>query len=918
MNSFERSSVKSLNNIDRSLKRLNLSFKYGVLSLGAIGTGAFIAGVNGLARAFLHTNTQIQTSKIMIEELIGSRGKAKEFISVMQDMASTFGHDMSEVMTSSRGIMQVMRNIGQPEAKNFKEILKITMALSAMDTENRGLSYYAYSMKETMQGQGMIDFTSLARRLEVTFSKSAKTGMVKAAKEGNMNEFVKLMKAEFKRIGIDPDTLLSRMTKESFMVNINRLQSYVTMAFQKAGEKGFYALTEPLSKFAEYISKNMSEDGWIGKALGRLSYTISDKIQPFIDVLNGMGSDALLKRFEIMDGFVYSIANNLIGAKDFFGMFGAFAHGATGTGIDSYFGINGLLSGLNSFSNLGKKISFISNELTPSIYGLGQAFHYLGTSLSGLTGGGAGALGFLKGMINTISMAVTGLGGIAKGLSAPKQAGTQLGGEGSGWEKAGTVISGVMTFAMIASLMKGKGGKFGNVLGSSSSATATAEAVQSQNLAKNFGGYKSTRVLEGRLARARSSKNVLGQQFQYKDIVKANAQRDLDTLNTSQIMEKKRLVDLEKEIGREKYLYLKRVKGDYSTGKFDPYGAEIVDTRSTREAKRQIKMLNQEKKDLLKSVESRKGSISSKELEISRIQNDPSLVSKFGKTKNTEQTLMQKLSEKSGYKGIVESIREKHKTGKLSAYDPAFLNQVSNLASVVMAISMSAPLFMRFIPLFSKIGISVYGLATSMPIFGTAITMLLSPLGLLTLGIGALITGLGYLTMSIWNNKEAQDAEAKILEEKNATDNQQRLQRVLRGAGIFSGASEVKKGLDSRAMLADGTLESSQNFLNRLAPKDRKPFINLLDAIHKGEISPQDQSRMFGDANSAWLRGLEATLNPKTGEIQVMKVDPDSMIFLANSIAEQIERKKLQFRTNNTFTSDDKANGGNVVLGGGL
>ena len=917
MNSFERSSVKSLNNIDRSLKRLNLSFKYGVLSLGAIGTGAFIAGVNGLARAFLHTNVQIQTSKIMIEELIGSRGKAKEFISVMQDMASTFGHDMSEVMTSSRGIMQVMRNIGQPEAKNFKEILKITMALSAMDTENRGLSYYAYSMKETMQGQGMIDFTSLARRLEVTFSKAAKTGMVKAAKEGNMNEFVKLMKNEFKRIGIDPDTLLSRMTKESFMVNINRLQSYVTMAFQKAGEKGFYALTEPLSKFAEYISKNMSEDGWIGKALGRLSYTISDKIQPFIDVLNGMGSDALLKRFEIMDGFVYSIANNLIGAKDFFGMFGAFAHGATGTGIDSYFGINGLLSGLNSFSNLGKKISFISNELTPSIYGLGQAFHYLGTSLSGLTGGGAGALGFLKGMINTISMAVTGLGGIAKGLSAPKQAGTQLGGEGSSWEKAGTVISGVMTFAMIASLMKGKGGKFGNVLGSSSSATATAEAVQSQNLAKNFGGYKSTRVLEGRLARARSSKNVLGQQFQYKDIVKANAQRDLDTLNTSQIMEKKRLVDLEKEIGREKYLYLKRVKGDYSTGKFDPYGAEIVDTRSTREAKRQIKMLNQEKKDLLKSVESRKGSISSKELEISRIQNDPSLVSKFGKAKNTEQTLMQKLSEKSGYKGIVENIREKYKTGKL-ANSEQVMSAISTFSIFGVAIAGLLPYLSKLTPLIGRFGVAMFGLATSMPIFGTTIAMLLSPMGLLTLGIGALITGLGYLTMSIWNNKEAQDAEAKILEEKNATENQQRLQRVLRGAGIFSGASEVKKGLDSRAMLADGTLESSQNFLNRLAPKDRKPFMNLLDAIHKGEISPQDQSRMFGDANSAWLRGLEAEYNSKTNEIKMIKVDPYSLDFLAKSIGEQIERRKLQFRENNTFSSEGMANGGNVVLGGGL
>ena len=905
MNAFERSSVKSLNNIDKSLKRLNLSFKYGVLSLGAIGTGAFIAGVNGLARAFIHTNTQIQTSKIMIEELIGSRGKAKEFISVMQDMASTFGHDMSEVMTSSRGIMQVMRNIGQPEAKNFKEILKITMALSAMDTENRGLSYYAYSMKETMQGQGMIDFTSLARRLEVTFSKAAKTGMVKAAKEGNMNEFVKLMKAEFKRIGVDPDTLLSRMTKESFMVNVNRLQSYTTMAFQKAGEKGFYALTEPLSKFAEYISKNMSESGWIGKALGRLSYTISDKMQPFIEVLNQMGSDALTKRFEIMDAFVYSIANNLKGAKDFFGMFGAFAHGATGTSIDSYFGVNGLLGGLNSFSNLGNKISYISNELTPSIYGLGQAFHYLGTQLGALTGGGMGALSLMKGLVNSISTAVTGLGALARVASLPKQAGTQIGGEGSWQETAGTVASVTMAGLMLASSMKG--GRQWMKDKFVKKPTTPEESLNNSNFMRSHPAKHRIMATDRKIEELNNLRNTQASEEIKLLTDKRNSAKQFKSVE-------RQIKSLEKQ---KKTLEQTLANG----GKWGGF------TMATREER--IKLANVEEK--LAKLQSKKIDVEANKKSFeyryesfkkNKTDYDPLISSATQKRASMEGNLDDSLLKSRGMMygfgnalvGARTKLTEGYKSFKLSDH----IGDITQMGFLGVLLTQIGTTLM---PLFTKLGNILKPLWTGFVALSARAGIFAGVLGFLTSGIGLTVLAVGAMATAIWKwtdvviaHRQEEENALKITQEKNATENQQRLQRVLRGAGMISGASQIKSTLDQRMLNADGTLESSQNFLNRIAPNDRKPFMNLLEAIHKGEISQNDQARMFGDANSAWMRGLQAEYNPKTNEIKMISVEPESLIFLAKKIAEDREKLQLKYEKDNSFTSADSNGKGTGVV----
>ena len=895
MNAFERSSVKSLNNIDKSLKRLNLSFKYGVLSLGAIGTGAFIAGVNGLARAFIHTNTQIQTSKIMIEELIGSRGKAKEFISVMQDMASTFGHDMSEVMTSSRGIMQVMRNIGQPEAKNFKEILKITMALSAMDTENRGLSYYAYSMKETMQGQGMIDFTSLARRLEVTFSKAAKTGMVKAAKEGNMNEFVKLMKAEFKRIGVDPDTLLSRMTKESFMVNVNRLQSYTTMAFQKAGEKGFYALTEPLSKFAEYISKNMSESGWIGKALGRLSYTISDKMQPFIEVLNQMGSDALTKRFEIMDAFVYSMANNLKGAKDFFGMFGAFAHGATGTSQDSYFGINGLLSGLNSFSNLGNKISYISNELTPSIYGLGQAFHYLGTQLGALTGGGMGALSLMKGLVNTVSNAVRGFGGLVQAVNTPKQAGTEIGGKGSWQETAGTVASMAIATSMIAPfLLKGGGFLKGKLAKAPTTTNATAIAEAEANALKLRGTPTSKHLTSEKvkLMDLRAEEQIRIQKKQAHDSYIKSFDKKSKNLSSREMAIDEQIKLKETQLS----VFSKR------NNRTDHRERGTQDYNVAKKLEEDIKRLNKDKQDVIKEQIK-----SSRELKTARnytAYNNPNpqlqAQENYFKYRNISP---KQFSFSDRVIDARSSIQEKMKSFTLADAGNASL------------------IGMTLMPVIAKVGSGLKYLWSgirlaggALPILGSLFLALTSPIGLLISAIGLVVSGMWSYSEIVLRRKKEEEIALKIAEEKNATENQQRLQRVLRGAGMISGASQIKSALDQRMLSADGTLEHSQNFLNRIAPNDRKPFMNLLEAIHKGEISQNDQARMFGDANSAWMRGLQAEYNPKTNEIKMISVEPESLLFLAKKIAEDREKLQLKYEKDNSFTSADSNGKGTGVV----
>jgi hypothetical protein len=166
-------------------------------------------------------------------------------------------------------------------------------------------------------------------------------------------------------------------------------------------------------------------------------------------------------------------------------------------------------------------------------------------------------------------------------------------------------------------------------------------------------------------------------------------------------------------------------------------------------------------------------------------------------------------------------------------------------------------------------------------------------------------------------HRQEEENALKISKEKNNTEDKQRLQRVFRSAGLYSGAHKVREFLDKRQIANDGILESTPNFLNRIDPKDRKPFLNMLDKIHSGEISRHDTDISYTPAQGAFLRGLEAIQNKK-GEIEVVKVDPLSLQFLAKEIGDNAERLQVKYyQDNSPYSSADGVNGTrgtNVVL----
>ena len=159
---LEKQSRSSANQITRSMDRIGSSLRglsgrrgggfsllgmFGGLSMISLGVGSLVGSVNLLHRAFIQTNTAMQSSRIMIEELLGSANQADGFINKMKDLSASFGMDLTETMNASRGMMQVMKQVGGGDVRpiHLEKMLKMIMAVSSMDLENRGLRIHRFS-----------------------------------------------------------------------------------------------------------------------------------------------------------------------------------------------------------------------------------------------------------------------------------------------------------------------------------------------------------------------------------------------------------------------------------------------------------------------------------------------------------------------------------------------------------------------------------------------------------------------------------------------------------------------------------------------------------------------------------------------------------------------------------------------------
>ena len=404
---IERSNV----GIITSIYRLDRSMRFlAGLTGTALITSGLVKGAEAVGKAFLHTNAQIQSSKILLEELLGGKGTAGSFLTTIQEKASTFGYDFGEVMKSSRGLMQVMKQVNPNlNAKSLDKMLNMVMATSSMDLESRGLSYTAFSFKEAFQGMGQGDFRSLKNRLEINLGKSIEQSITKAIKKGDLDKAIDLFDKGLKRIGIDSERLLNRMSGEGYTQNINRLQGYLTMTFQKMGNQLFDLLIKPIVKLNTFLSYQFKEGSTGLKILNEVGENIASSWKPALEYVDKFGKSLYKNRFEIVALFREMSSSGFGAISGFGSMLNSFFKGLSGM----QFGgandrVKNLMDMMKALEKFGKNAGMFFNSMIEPVNNLGRAINNLAGSIIKLFGG-SNKGGVLAGLTNVFAGGVEGL-----------------------------------------------------------------------------------------------------------------------------------------------------------------------------------------------------------------------------------------------------------------------------------------------------------------------------------------------------------------------------------------------------------------------------------------------------------------------------------------------------------------------------
>lgn len=410
LSNLEKTSIRSSNQITRSFDAINRAMRrigmgggrgsmmsFGGFGLASIGIGGLIGSVNLLHRAFIQTNTSMQSSRIMIEELLGSANTATPFINKMKDLSASFGQDLNETMTASRGLMQVMKQVNTPQPVHLEKMLKMVMAVNAMDLENRGLGYTSFSFKEAFQGMGRGDFRSLRNRLEINLGKPMENAITKAIQKGDLDKAINLFDEGLKKIGINADRLLRRLSAEGFLQNINRMSSYILRTFQVMGEPLFTALTKPFAKFNSYLAVAFAEGGGAIPYLTKLGEGIRDSFKPAIEMVDNFGQEVMTNiktnpKDNVITKFVDASRGSLRALFSMLGIVKSFMMGL--------FGSKSSDNNMKQLSDLFSNIANFGDQASITMDGLSDKANELGISLGNMAKEGAKSVKTLGEAIN--------------------------------------------------------------------------------------------------------------------------------------------------------------------------------------------------------------------------------------------------------------------------------------------------------------------------------------------------------------------------------------------------------------------------------------------------------------------------------------------------------------------------------------
>ena len=508
MSSMERNTIKTLNSIDRRMGNFGKGVKtFSTLGVGLTsaltGFGAIISGLTLAHLAFISTNSQMQTSKILVEELLGSKGKATDFVNTMKDLSTSFGMDLSETMNSSRGLLQVMKQVGDGnvQTSHLDKMLKMVMAVSSMDIENRGLSYTAFSFKEAMQAMGQGDFRSLRNRLEINLGREVEKSITKALKAGNLDQALDLFDNGLKRIGIDSERLLNRISKEGFVQNLSKLYSYTSRVFQIIGERMYYSLTEPFYKLNKFLERNFKEGSTGMNILTGLGDSFYNYFSPALNKLKEIGAE-LYKNKEVLTTLLPNLVKSTAGAGSSFAtMFLSFFKGLFGVKSDSKSQVEDMILLMKSLTNFANKVSTAFDKLSPILRDVGQSVHNIVSELSKIVlNSGLGKLGGgLVSIAGTIATVVAE--GVAQILSTINAIlGNKFGTSSDGGVNATGLLQNGMNLAIIAGighqiLSRGRGGATHATGGATSALSNEVRIANGANIINASGRNPNARAL---------------------------------------------------------------------------------------------------------------------------------------------------------------------------------------------------------------------------------------------------------------------------------------------------------------------------------------------------------------------------------------------------------------------------------------
>ena len=203
------------------------------------------------------------------------------------------------------------------------------------------------------------------------------------------------------------------MSGEGYTQNINRLQGYLTMTFQKMGNQLFDLLIKPIVKLNTFLSYQFKEGSTGLKILNEVGENIASSWKPALEYVDKFGKSLYKNRFEIVALFREMSSSGFGAISGFGSMINSFFKGLSGM----QFGgandrVKNLMDMMKALEKFGKNAGMFFNSMIEPVNNLGRAINNLAGSIIKLFGG-SNKGGVLAGLTNVFAGGVEGSNRIA-------------------------------------------------------------------------------------------------------------------------------------------------------------------------------------------------------------------------------------------------------------------------------------------------------------------------------------------------------------------------------------------------------------------------------------------------------------------------------------------------------------------------